>query len=95
MSEKINYDELMDKEDPDIKVEMATMDERGLIVLIDKGALPSGQPYLGTQDVWPKDPEYIDYCKSFHLNKPGDSYYKQYRWIDEKWVLESEGVNNS
>lgn len=33
MSEKINYDELMDKEDPDIKVEMATMDERGLIVL--------------------------------------------------------------
>ena len=28
MSEKINYDELMDKEDPDIKVEMASMDVR-------------------------------------------------------------------
>lgn len=28
MSEKINYDELMDKEDPDIKVEWASMDVR-------------------------------------------------------------------
>jgi len=92
MSEKINYDELMDKEDPDIKVELASMDERGLIMIITKGALPSGQPYQGTQDVRPKDSDYIEFCKSFHLNKPGDSYYKQYRWIDEKWVLESEGV---
>ncbi len=69
----------MDKEDPNIKVEMATMRDNGLIVLIDKGALASGQPYLGTQDVSPKNPEFIDICKSFNLNKPGDSYFKKYK----------------
>lgn len=94
MSEKINYDELMDKEDPDIKVEMASMDANGSIMIIEKGALRSGQPTLCTQDVRPKDPDYIEYCKSFHLNRPGDSYYKQYKRIDGKWTLQSEGVNN-
>lgn len=60
-------DELMDKEDPDIKVDIATMDHDGSIMIIDKGALESGQPTLATQDVSKKDPDYIEYCKSFQL----------------------------
>ena len=93
MNEETNYREQMDKEDPDIRVEIGVMRSDGGITILDKGALESGQPTLATQDVSQKDPEFIEYCKSFHLNKPGDSYYKQYQWINESWVLVAEGVS--
>lgn len=49
MSEKVNYDELMDKEDPDIKVEMPSIDANDSILIIEKGALRSGQPFKRTE----------------------------------------------
>lgn len=48
MSEKVNYNELMDKEDPDIKVEMPSIDANDSILIIEKGHF-AGQPFKRTE----------------------------------------------
>ena len=77
------------------KSEIATMYESGSVVIMDKGALANGQPTIVTRYINPTDPDYIDFCKSFNLNKPGDSYFKTYKKVGSDWVLESEGKNKS
>lgn len=78
----------------DYKSEIATMYESGSIVIMDKGALSDGQPTIVTRDINPTDPDFINICKSFNLNKPGDSYFKTYKKVGSDWVLDSEGVND-
>lgn len=73
------------------KSQIATMIDDGSVMILSIGALPDGQPTRATKDISPKDPEFIDICKTFKLNKPGDSYYKTYKLVDRNWILESEG----
>lgn len=75
------------------KTEIATFRSDGTVLVIYKGALPDGQPTLAHKAIPKSDSEFIEVCKSFKLNQPGDSYFKTYRRVDENWVLDSEGEN--
>lgn len=80
------------KEYANIRVETAIMLDSGIIMYGEKGHLDDGQPVASNLDIKPEDANYKETCKTFNLNKPGDSYMKQYKWVDGEWILESEGT---
>ena len=72
------------------RIETAVMLENQHVLFGVEGHLPDGQPTSSNRSVRPQDEDYQKVCQDFKLEKPGDSYLRQYTWEKGVWVLESE-----
>ena len=68
------------------RIESAVMLDNGTLMMSSQGATPDGQLVSSNWDVRPDDPAYRETCQTFRLEKPGDSFAKEYRLVDDKWV---------
>lgn len=70
--------------------EWAQMQEDKSISVYTSGYAPDGGHGTGGFVVLPDDERYEEAKQYYGLSKPGDTYHKQEKWIDGKWVTVME-----
>lgn len=69
------------------RIETAVMVENRSLMMSSRGVVSDERMTETHWDVMPDDPSYEETCKFFGVEKPGDIRSKEYRWINDEWVL--------
>jgi len=68
------------------RCESAVMLENRGLMMSSRSALDDGQLTNANWDVFPDDPKYLELCKRFNVQKPGDIGSIEYRSVDGRWM---------